>query len=158
MTAGLSAVLEQEHQLIDAGLETLTGGDTAAVTEQPRVAVGQAIALLRRHIYVEEEFLFPPLRQAGLAGPVMVMVREHGQMWPLLDRLDQLLTAGQTDLADSVGRELLGRLAGHNLKEERILYPQADELMSAAELTKLTEQLATARVPRDWVSAGAATA
>lgn len=120
--------------------------------------MGQAIALLRRHIYVEEEFLFPPLRQAGLAGPVMVMVREHGQMWPLLDRLDQLLTAGPTNLAGSVGRELPGRLAGHNRKEERILYPQADELMSAAERTELADQLATAQVPRDWVSAGASTA
>jgi hypothetical protein len=40
------------------------------------------------------------------------------------------------------------------MKEERILYPQADGL-PAGDLAELTDQLATARIPGDWVCLGA---
>ncbi|HEY3459830.1 MAG TPA: hypothetical protein VGL52_03315 [Casimicrobiaceae bacterium] len=42
------------------------------------------LALLRRHAYVEHEILLPPLMKAGLVMPVLVMKREHAQMWPLI--------------------------------------------------------------------------
>ena len=51
----LADALEREHQEIDLGI--------AAFRADPRrtAALGRALAGLRRHIYLEEEFLFPPL-------------------------------------------------------------------------------------------------
>lgn len=155
MIAGLGAALEREHRAIDEGLELLTAGG-ADVTGR-RAAVNDAIALLRRHIYLEEEYLFPPLRAAGLVGPVMVMVHEHGRMWPLLDRLEQLVSAAD-DTAATLTNDLLAQLAAHNTKEEHILYPQADTLLDEAERDDLVDFQATGDMPAGWVCQGYAEA
>ena len=118
----LAAALEREHHEIDDGIAAFTAspGNPQSLT--------RAIRALRRHIYLEEQFLFPLLRQAepGLAAPVSVMLREHAQMWATLDTLER-------ELHDGTGlilcRQLTVRLLHHNLKEERILYPRADDVL-----------------------------
>ena len=57
-TGSLAAALEQEHREIDDGIAAFTAvpGD--------RHALARAIGALRRHIYLEEEILFPLLSQA----------------------------------------------------------------------------------------------
>ncbi len=86
----LAAALEREHHEIDDGIAAFTAspGNPQSLT--------RAIRALRRHIYLEEQFLFPLLRQAepGLAAPVSVMLREHAQMWATLDTLDRELHDG----------------------------------------------------------------
>lgn len=155
MSATLSAALEQEHRIIDRGIELFAEGTLTEVTAEQREALINAVAVLRRHIYLEEEYLFPPLRAAGMVGPVMVMVHEHAQMWPLLDQLDECLTPESAGTAAQLCRELLTQLGSHNWKEERILYPQADGTLSAADREELTELIATAQVPDGWVCHGA---
>lgn len=155
MSATLSAALEHEHQIIDRGIELFADNAHAEVTDEHRDALRQAVAVLRRHIYLEEEYLFPPLRAAGMVGPVMVMVHEHAHMWPLLDELDGCLTRDSADTAVQVCRELLTLLGSHNWKEERILYPQADDTLSPSDRDELTELVATAQVPDGWVCHGA---
>ncbi|MGE2691492.1 hemerythrin domain-containing protein [Mycolicibacterium pulveris] len=154
MNATLSAALEQEHRVIDQGIE-LFADSAQEVTAEHRDALRNAVAVLRRHIYLEEEYLFPPLRAAGMVGPVMVMVHEHAQMWPLLDQIDESLTHASTATTAQLCRELLALLGAHNWKEERILYPQADDTLSAADRDELTELVATAEVPDGWVCHGA---
>lgn len=156
MSDTLSTALEREHRLIDEGIETFVAG-AGEVTDAQRAQLLRAVELLRHHIYLEEEFLFPPLRDAGLVGPVMVMVHEHGQMWPILDLLEQLLSADDVGMAAPLCRDLLRQLTDHNMKEERILYPQADALLPADELAELVGLVSSAALPTDWVCAGAAT-
>jgi regulator of cell morphogenesis and NO signaling len=85
----LAAALEREHHEIDAGIAAFT-----AAPDSPQPLV-RAIRALRRHIYLEEEFLFPLLREAeaGLTAPVFVMLREHAQIWATLDSLERELGA-----------------------------------------------------------------
>src|SRR5215472_14631906 len=99
MTDSLTAALEHEHHEIDEGIAAFTA---APGDRQP---LAHAIRALRRHIYLEEEFLFPMLYQAqpGVAAPVFVMLREHGQIWTLMDSLE-LLGNDATGLA--VARQL----------------------------------------------------
>jgi regulator of cell morphogenesis and NO signaling len=110
------------------------------------------VTALRRHIYLEEEFLFPPLRAAGLVMPVFVMVREHGQMWKVLDALDGELGDGAVgaSVADLL-RDLQEQLAAHNPKEEQILYPQTEQALTVAAQAELRELLDTGRTPEGWV-------
>jgi iron-sulfur cluster repair protein YtfE (RIC family) len=113
------------------------------------------VAALRRHIYLEEEFLFPPLRQAGLMAPIFVMLREHGELWRSMDQLDAALAA-----EESVGdlcRELLRQLDAHNSKEEPIIYPQADAGLSPHAAEQLMDFLTAAHTPDGWVCQGART-
>ncbi|BBY83686.1 hemerythrin domain-containing protein [Mycolicibacterium pulveris] len=159
MSATLSAALEHEHRVIDRGIEIFADGANSRapsnVTAEQRDALVNAVEVLRRHIYLEEEYLFPPLRAAGMVGPVMVMVHEHAQMWPLLDQIEESLADGNAATAAQLCRELLAQLGSHNWKEERILYPQADDTLSAADRDELSELVATAQVPEDWVCHGA---
>jgi hypothetical protein len=145
-TGALAAALEREHHEIDQGIAAFTAspGDRQPLTH--------AIHALRRHIYLEEELLFPLLHaaQPGLAAPVFVMLREHAQIWGTLDALDRTADAGEgTGLA--LRRRLAAQLLHHNLKEERILYPRADEALPAAVADRLRALLRTGQLPEGWV-------
>lgn len=145
----VAAALEREHEEIDAGIETFVAAPDGERDPEP---LARAVAALRRHIYLEEEFLFPPLREAGMIAPVFVMVREHGQMWRILDALDAELADGvaAASVADLL-RELQEQLQAHNPKEERILYPQVDQALSPVAGAQLRALLDLGRLPDGWV-------
>ena len=146
----LAAALEHEHQEIDAGIAAFT---VASPDAGPgRRALTGAIRALRRHIYLEEEFLFPLLcgAEPALAAPVLVMLREHALLWRTLDSLAQELAAG-TGGEQALCRQLTAQLLHHNLKEEKVLYPRADDVVTGLAATRLREFLASGDLPEDWV-------
>ncbi len=146
-TGSLAAALEHEHHEIDDGIAAFT---TSPGDRQP---LARAIRALRRHIYLEEEFLFPLLCQAepGLAAAVFVMLREHAQIWATLDTLERDLDAAATGTRLVLTRQLTVRLLHHNLKEEKILYPRADEALPAAAAERLRAFLVSGELPEGWV-------
>ena len=85
----LSVVLQREHHEIDSAIaafiEKLDGG---GVQPEPLSA---ALEALRRHIYLEETILFPPIREAGMVMPIFVMMREHGELWRTMGALTDLI-------------------------------------------------------------------
>ncbi|MDA8322191.1 MAG: hemerythrin domain-containing protein [Actinomycetota bacterium] len=145
----LALALRREHQEIDAGIDACTAADPDSG------ALSRAIGALRRHIYLEEEFLFPLLRQAepGLTAPILVMLREHAEIWPLLDELDRRPAAGSGAAGSGadLARQLTTRLLHHNLKEERVLYPRADVILSESDADRLRAFLAVGELPAGWV-------
>ena len=139
-------VLEDDHHRIDAHLAAFAASVEAGRPDLDELAAGAEG--LRHHIWVEEEEHFPPLREAGLVGPIMVMLREHGQLWDALDAIE----AGAAD-GDDVSerwRLLVEVLEAHNMKEERIVYPNGDEVLDPATVERVRAALASER-PRDWV-------
>ena len=118
MAASLAVALEREHHEIDEGIARISAG--LPLSGEDLAVVLQAINALRRHIYVEEAFLFPPLYDAGLIAPVLVMLREHAQIWATLDALEpELRAAGVSGAAPALSRRLAVQLQHHNLKEEK---------------------------------------
>jgi iron-sulfur cluster repair protein YtfE (RIC family) len=149
----LAAALEREHREIDEGIDAFVAGSPS--DESGRQRLRQAISALRRHIYLEEEFLFPPLREAGLIAPIFVMLREHGQMWNTLDALEGELETGTPAVVARLCRQLMVQLQHHNPKEERVLYPQADHVLGAPASAELREFLDHGELPAGWVCAKA---
>jgi len=149
----LSAALEREHHEIDGGIEEYAAAlasDDGDGTQDPAPLL-RAMAALRRHIYLEEEFIFPPLKDAGMMMPVFVMLREHGEIWDGMDALDAMLASDadhETQL--QACRELLAQLESHNMKEEPVIYPQADAMLSAEATERLHAFLATGEMPDGW--------
>lgn len=148
----LAAALEREHREIDSGIEAYTasagGNDTSPLL--------RSMAGLRRHIYLEETFLFPPLRAGGLMMPIMVMLREHGELWRSMDALDELIADGAEPAAlIAACRELLAQLDKHNMKEEPIIYPRADDGLSPEAAEELAAFIEAGRMPDGWVCEGA---
>jgi hemerythrin-like domain-containing protein len=150
MTMGtLGAALEREHHEIDEGIESFRSGELS--DEQRADSLRQAITALRRHIFLEEAYLFPPMKQ-DLAIPTMVMLREHGEIWRSLDsiaaQLDQDMS--ESSLEDAC-RELLVQLDSHNSKEEPIFYESADQTLSQAQRAVLQDLIEDSEMPPGWV-------
>lgn len=152
----LADALEREHRDIDGGIEAYAA--RLADGSNDIEPLTRAMAALRRHIYLEEEFLFAPLREAGMVMPIFVMLKEHGDLWDSMDQLDALL-APETGTDASVllekCRDLLAKLDAHNSKEEPIIYSQADVVPSGEANATMTAFLESGSVPSGWVCAKA---
>ena len=142
----IAAALEREHRDIDGCVEAFLD-DPAGAADVLRTG----LAALRRHIYLEEAFLFPPLRAAGLEMPVQVMLTEHGQLWRLMDGLLAAVDRSELESAVSSAQELLEQLDRHNSKEEPVIYPHADADLSSDQADQLDLFIGMGTMPHDWV-------
>jgi regulator of cell morphogenesis and NO signaling len=148
-TDSLAAALEREHHGIDAGIEEfLTARKQGHHQVEP---LRLASAALRRHIFLEEEFVFPSLREAGLVAPIFVMLREHGEIWDTLDAIDaQLGREADAWTTSAICHLLLDQLKRHNDKEEPIVYSQIAVALSEPAESKLRAFLDAGRMPPAW--------
>jgi iron-sulfur cluster repair protein YtfE (RIC family) len=145
----VGAVLERDHHRIDEHFEAFASALREGRVDTAALAAGSGA--LRHHIYVEETCHFPVLRKAGLLGPIMVMLREHGEIWDLLDALDAGVRDG-VPVADltTTWQGLEEIVAAHNMKEERIVYPSGDEMLSADDAAEVLAELASEQTPEGW--------
>ncbi|QLQ09558.1 MAG: hemerythrin domain-containing protein [Nocardioidaceae bacterium] len=148
-----TAVLTHEHHEVDDALEMfLRGLDQGECRPWP---VMEALTALRRHIYIEEEVLFPPLLKAGLTMPIAVMVREHGELWRMMDTLTELLTGADSQESRTheaaLCRDILQQLDSHNVKEEAIVYATANKALTPEETDALAVSLDSDELPGGWV-------
>ncbi len=143
-TESLAQALQREHQEIDAGIAAF------AASPGDRQPLTRAIRALRRHIYLEEEFLFPLLCRAepGLAAPTSVMLGEHARIWAILELLEQ---APDSRARLALGKQLTSHLLHHNLKEEKVLYPPADDILPPAAAGQLRAFISRGDLPEGWV-------
>jgi regulator of cell morphogenesis and NO signaling len=151
----LSVALQREHHEIDSAIaafiEKLDGGCV-----QPE-KLSAALEALRRHIYLEETILFPPIREAGMIMPIFVMMREHGELWRTMGALTDLIVdrPDSEQLRDTCHR-LLGQLEQHNYKEKPIIYRHADSDLPAQVSAELARFIQIGRIPDGWVCQQAA--
>lgn len=146
----LSIILGREHHEIDRGIEAFIEKlDTGCVQPEPLSA---ALEALRRHIYLEETFLFPAIRAGGLIMAISVMTREHGELWRTMDALTRLLDdAADSECLRNTCHRLLGQLELHNSKEEPVIYPHADSDLPEQVSAELARFIETGRTPDGWV-------
>jgi hemerythrin-like domain-containing protein len=149
----LTEALEREHHDIDRGI--IAFRDSVALADPRTEELSRAVAALRRHIYLEERFLFPPLRAAGMLPPVLVMLREHGEIWRVLDALEAVDATTSPDQAREHCDDLLTLLTEHNAKEEPIIYPQGDHVLSDEAKQELHAFIDSGEMPEGWVCAQA---
>ncbi|MGB6101327.1 MAG: hemerythrin domain-containing protein [Comamonas sp.] len=133
-----SELLQQQHRDIDFGIQGAMDGSS------DQVELLRSLDLLRAHLHLEETVLFPAL-EGSVGLSIMVMEREHGLMWPLMESLAAACRGGASleSMEDDLD-ELFGLLQVHNPKEEQILYGVADEHAG------LADALAAARLPEGW--------
>ena len=135
IASGLAAFFEQDHRDCDArwvDVEELL--DTLDV-EAARLAWQKFNAGMRRHIAMEEEVLFPALESAtsmGGSGPTAMMRMEHQQMRGLLDQIESAMESGDAEQAMDIGDTLLMLVQQHNIKEEGMLYPMAENVLAGS--------------------------
>lgn len=130
---GVFEALCWDHARIDAFEQAAFAARAAGDPEAARALFERFARNLFRHIGFEEDLLFPALESAaGLprhAGPTAVMRAEHIEIRAAV----QLIRAAIGDPSAEAVRlreRLHGTLGPHGVKEERILYPMIDRVLS----------------------------
>ncbi len=141
--------LEHDHHRIDDGFARFSESLAGPATDVE--AFADAALALRHHIYVEEVHHFPVVRASGLMGPILVMLREHGEIWDLLDGVAAALDGGDVAAARTIWPQLADVLERHNMKEERIVYPAGDEKLPPETAEKIADELRNGSLPAGWV-------
>ena len=99
---------------------------------------------LQRHILWEENILFPLFEEkTGMrdGGPTLVMRAEHREIGKWLEALHDKVRAHDVE-SDREEEVLFETLFAHNHKEENVLYPAIDQLLSAEEKAAAFQQMA----------------
>jgi hemerythrin-like domain-containing protein len=94
------------------------------------------------HQQKEESVLFPRLEMRGVArvaGPIGVMLAEHDQLRALLRTMAALLSdvdahVGSRELFERTAREYCELLALHMAREDGVLFPLAERVLSAEDM------------------------
>jgi regulator of cell morphogenesis and NO signaling len=132
---GVFEALSWDHDRIDAFEQGSFAARAAGDFEAARALLERFARGLFRHIGFEEDLLFPALESAaGLsphAGPTAVMCAEHVEIRAAVQQLRDAIGDPSADLTP-LRHRLHGTLGPHNEKEERILYPMADQVLSGS--------------------------
>ena len=97
---------------------------------------------LEKHIKWEQEILFPIFeKKTGIpqGGPTEVMNMEHSHIKTFLENIGERLQ--KNERTNDVDENLILTLRQHNYKEENILYPSIDGVISASETKEILEKM-----------------
>lgn len=94
--------------------------------------------------------MFPHLPGGALMMPLMVMRREHGDLWKRMDELAASLADPGDGIEDACA-EILTLLDSHNAKEEPIIHPYLDSDLTEADRALVRDLLAVGTLPDGWV-------
>lgn len=88
---------------------------------------------MERHVNAEEQIVFPAFeeRTGERLGPTEVMRREHKMMRDVIANMDAALAQQEAQRYLGLSETLLVLMQQHNVKEESVLYPMIDQLLSA---------------------------
>ena len=112
----------------------------AAMEEKASASLGDAketceefISDMERHFQMEERVMFPEFEaKTGMTqGPTAMMRQEHTQMRALMIQLKEAMQNDNKDRFFGLSETLMMLLQQHNMKEEQMLYPMAQQHLSA---------------------------
>ncbi|MDE2028151.1 MAG: hemerythrin domain-containing protein [Candidatus Omnitrophica bacterium] len=111
--------------------------------EQAKLLFKTFMLVLKRHMLWEEEIVFPAFEtktKIKANGPTAVMRHEHVLIKDALDKLHQKVRERNFD-SDEEEHVLLALLAMHGRKEEAMIYPAMDRLMTAGEKEEIFRKM-----------------
>ena len=147
--------LKEEHQGILFMLRILDKV-TARIESRIQVEIEHLSSIVeflqvfadRCHHGKEEELLFPALEKSGIpkeGGPIGVMLQEHqegrGFIRGMADALEKFKKGESKNLNDYAknARSYMALLTQHINKEDRVLFPMGEKVLSKEEQEKLLE-------------------
>ena len=133
--------LTADHQHCD---ELFAEAENAVAKDDWQTAITRFQAFdhaTRLHFAREESILFPAFEdQTGMShGPTAIMHSEHVEMLETLQGMEQALAKQDADNYLGLAESMLMLLRQHNMKEEQILYPMADQALADSASTMVRE-------------------
>jgi iron-sulfur cluster repair protein YtfE (RIC family) len=139
----ITTYLSWDHDRLDTQLEQAARDARAGRFEEARAAHRRFRTGLERHMRIEEDLLFPLFEaRSGISGgPTTVMRDEHRQIRRAVEAMAEGLEAGDVRRFGEGLSFLNSVLPEHNAKEQHVLYPTTDRLLSAAERETFTARI-----------------
>lgn len=130
---GPVAFFTDDHRRCDEIWSAVESAVDAGDTARAATLFAEFHADMLRHFAMEEEVLFPAFEQAtGMqGGPTQVMRMEHEQMRAVLEQMANAASRGDFDQVVDHGDTLLMVVQQHNVKEEGVLYPMAEQRLAS---------------------------
>ena len=127
-------LLKQDHRTVEALFARYEGG---LDTEEKRAVVDEIIRELSIHAAIEEQFLYPAMREAFPKGEDMAEegIDEHGEVKETLSDLDGMDPSEPG--FDPKVRSLIGDVRHHVEEEENEMFPNFQSAVSADRLEEL---------------------
>ncbi|HWQ27510.1 MAG TPA: hemerythrin domain-containing protein [Dehalococcoidia bacterium] len=153
--------LRRDHEVIERALRVMERAALrleAGQTLSPEV-LSSAVDFVRNfadgcHHAKEELALFPRLVERGLmrdGGPIGVMLHEHDLGRAYIRRLEDALDRDDREATVDALQSYTALLRNHILKENEVLFPMADRLLSDTDQRELLA--AFERIERDRIGA-----
>lgn len=146
-------LLSKQHREVLAFLEGVESRLNEEASQKPLLDFLRSEVL--KHFSLEEEALFPALEKHPhlQQGPLRVMNHEHRVFRDLLEGLEEAVDSANRDRQKSLAIDLINLLRSHIAKEDRVLFPMAEQTLNEAELTAVDEQATRLGVLAGVVSA-----
>ncbi|MBF0144932.1 MAG: hemerythrin domain-containing protein [Magnetococcales bacterium] len=126
---GIGEFLGADHRRCDELFIELENAVQANDSARAQTLFSRFTVGMEHHFAMEEEVFFPAFEQAtGMTqGPTMVMRVEHRQMRGLIGQAAQAMAQGKLEGVGRACATLMILMRQHNIKEEQMLYPMADQ-------------------------------
>ncbi|HLA76195.1 MAG TPA: hemerythrin domain-containing protein [Vicinamibacteria bacterium] len=140
---GVTSYLSWDHDRLDAILAEVCRRVEAGQLGEAEAGYREFLTGLRRHIRLEEELVFPlfEAKTGVTGGPTAVMRAEHLEIERALGMMQDGLSQKDANGFREGLQFLRSVLPDHNAKEEHVLYPTTDRVLSAEERSAFVERL-----------------
>lgn len=131
----ISLIMTQHHRDCDLLFSEMENAVSTGEWVRSKEACDQFCTNMLNHFATEEETIFPAFEEltGNTQGPTMVMKMEHEQMRALIDDLRQAVNQEDTDQVLGIADTVMLMIQQHNMKEEQVLYPMIDQVVSQPE-------------------------
>ena len=124
--------LGSDHRACDDLFASAESAAAQRSWDSARTLFDRFQAAMDHHLSMEETVLFPAFeaRTGNSMGPTQVMRTEHEQMRGLMRDMAGAAAAGDQRAFLGLSETLNMLMQQHNLKEENMLYPMSDQVLS----------------------------
>ncbi|HJX11123.1 MAG TPA: hemerythrin domain-containing protein [Candidatus Binatia bacterium] len=131
----LNELLTHDHRHCDQLLAAAEAAAGDGNFTPALVEFGRLRDALDRHMSAEENILFPAFEEksGNTSGPTQVMREEHKMMRDLFNEMNTALEQRRAQDYLGFSETLLILLQQHNVKEENVLYPMAEQVLGSAQ-------------------------
>ena len=136
-------LLEQDHREVE-DLFSKAESTSGAARQQVVTKIASELTL---HTEVEERFVYPAMRDAGLADLVNEAEQEHAKVKELVAQLETM--DATTDDVESLLAELKADVQHHVQEEETEAFPKFRESVDQSELQSLATRVQEAKQQAD---------
>ncbi len=130
----ISEFFSAQHRVCDRAFEKMEEAVSRDDWRQAETLYEELSRDTLQHFSNEEQGLFPLFEEkTGMqAGPTQVMRGEHVELRELLQRIGDAVRGKDQDEALGTAETFFLFLQQHNVKEEQMLYPMADQALQGS--------------------------